>query len=72
MESLKETGKLLEKYNLQKLNNEDIENKNRTITSNQSETVMNNIPTSKSPHQMVSQVNSIKFFSQSVQPLSPV
>ena len=49
MESLEETGKLLEKYNLQKLNNEDIENKNRIITSNESETVINNIPTSKSP-----------------------
>ena len=49
MESLEETGKLLEKYNLQKLSNEDIENKNRIITSNESETVINNIPTSKSP-----------------------
>ena len=49
MESLEETGKLLEKYNIQRLNNEETENKNRTITSNSSETVINNIPTSKSP-----------------------
>ena len=38
----------LEKYNLPKLNKEEIENLNRPITSMEIETAINNLPTNKS------------------------
>ena len=38
----------LEKYNLTKLNQEEIENLNRPITSTEIETVIKNLPTNKS------------------------
>ena len=39
----------LEKYNLLRLNQEEIENINRPITSTEIETVIKNLPTNKSP-----------------------
>ena len=41
--------KSLEKYNFPKLNQEEIENLNRPITSTEIETVSRNLPTNKSP-----------------------
>ena len=41
--------KLLEKYNLPRLNKEEIENINRPITSTEIETVIKNLSTNKSP-----------------------
>ena len=41
--------KLLEKYNLPKVNQEEIENLNRPITSTEIETVIRNLPANKSP-----------------------
>ena len=41
--------KFLEKYNFPKLNQEEIENLNRPITSTEMETVIRNFPTNKSP-----------------------
>ena len=41
--------KFLEKHNLLRLNQEEIENRNRPITSTEIETVVNNLPTNKSP-----------------------
>ena len=41
--------KFLEKYNFQKLNQEEIENLNRPITSTDIETVIGNLPKNKSP-----------------------
>ena len=41
--------KFLEKYNFPKLNQEEIENLNRPITSTEIETIIRNIPTNKSP-----------------------
>ena len=41
--------KFLEKHNLPRLNQEDIENINRTITSTEIETVIKNLPTNKRP-----------------------
>ena len=39
---------VLEKYNLPKLNQEEIENLNRPITSMEIETIIKNLPTNKS------------------------
>ena len=49
MENLEEMDKFLEKHNLPRLNQEEIENINRPITSNKIETVIKNLPTNKSP-----------------------
>ena len=49
MDNLEEMDKFLEKYNFPKLNQEEIENLNRPITSTEIETVIRNIPTNKSP-----------------------
>ena len=49
MDNLEEMDKFLEKHNLLRLNQEEIENINRPITSNEVETVIKNLPTNKSP-----------------------
>ena len=49
MDNLEEMDKFLEKYNLLKLNQEEIENLNRPITSMEIETVIRNLPANKSP-----------------------
>ena len=49
MDSLDEMDKFLEKYNFQKLNQEEIEDHNRPITSMEIETVIRNLPANKSP-----------------------
>ena len=49
MDKLEEMGKLLERYNLPSLNQEDIENMNRQITSTEIKTVIRKFPTNKRP-----------------------
>ena len=49
MDNLEEMDKFLERYNLPRLNQEEVENMNRPITSNEIETVIKNFPTNKSP-----------------------
>ena len=49
MDNLEEIDKFLEKHNLPRLNQEKIENINRPITSTETETVIKNLPTNKSP-----------------------
>uniref|UniRef100_A0A8C3W3T8 Reverse transcriptase domain-containing protein n=2 Tax=Catagonus wagneri TaxID=51154 RepID=A0A8C3W3T8_9CETA len=49
MENLEEMDKFLEKYNLPRLNQDEIENMNRPITSSEIETVIKKLPTNKSP-----------------------
>ena len=44
-----EDGQILKKYNLPKLDQEEMENLNRTITSTEIKTVIKNLPTNKSP-----------------------
>ena len=49
MNKLEEMDKFLEKHNLPRLNQGEIENINRPITSTETETVIKNLPTNKSP-----------------------
>ena len=49
MDNLEEMDKFLEKYNFPKLNQEEVENLNRPITSTEIETVIRNLPANKSP-----------------------
>ena len=49
MDNLEEMDKFLEMQNLPRLNQEEIENMNRPITSTETETVIKNLPTNKSP-----------------------
>ena len=51
MDNLEEMDKFLEKYNFPKLNQEEIENLNRPITSTEIETVIRNLPANKSTGQ---------------------
>ena len=48
MDNLEEIDKFLEKYSFPKLNQEEIENLNRLITSKEIETVIRNLPANKS------------------------
>ena len=49
MDNLEEIDKLLEKHNILRLDQEEIENINRPITSTEIETVIKNLPANKSP-----------------------
>ena len=48
MDNLEEMDEFLEKYNFPKLNQEEIENLKRTITSMEIETIIRNLPKNKS------------------------
>ena len=49
MDNSEEMDKFLEKYNFPKLNQEEIENLNRPITSLEIENVVRNLPANRSP-----------------------
>ena len=49
MDNVEETDKFLDRYNFTKLDQEEIENLNRPITSMEIETVIRNLPANKSP-----------------------
>ena len=63
MDKLEEMDKFLERYNLPRVNQEETENINRPIPSNEIETVIKNL--NKSPWQVASQMNSIKYLEKS-------
>ena len=49
MDNLEEMDEFLEKYKFPKLNQEEIENLNRPITTTEIETVIRNLPANKRP-----------------------
>ena len=49
MDNLEEMDKFLEKYNFPKLNQEEVEDLNKPITSTEIKTVIRNLPANKSP-----------------------
>ena len=59
MDNLEEMDRFFGKFNLPRLNQEEIEIMNNAITSTEIEAVIQNLPKNKS--QMASQENSIKF-----------
>ena len=65
MDNLEEMDKFLERYNLPRLNQKEIENLNRPITSTEIETVNKKFQQTKEHDQMASQVNSIKHLEKS-------
>ena len=60
MDNLEEMDEFLEKYNLPKLNQEEIENLNRPITSMGIETVIKVFQQRRAQDQVTLQVNSTK------------
>ena len=54
MDNVEEMDKFLEKYNFPKLNQEEIENLNRPITSTEIKTVIKNFQRTKAQDQMAS------------------
>ena len=65
MDNLEETDGFLKKFNLPRLNQEEIEIMNNPITNAEIETVIKKLPKNKSPGPMASQGNSIKHLEKS-------
>ena len=57
--------RVLEKFNLPRLNQEEIEMMNNLITSTEIEAMIKNLPKTKAQGQMASQENSIKHLEKS-------
>ena len=60
--------KFLETCNLSRLNQEEVENVNRPITSKEIESVIKNLPMRKAQDQMASLVNSTKHLKKNTNP----
>ena len=65
MDNLEEMDRLLEKFNLQRLNQENIEIMNNPITSTDIENVIKNPSKKQAQDQMTSQENSAKHLEKS-------
>ena len=65
MDNLEEIDRFVEKFNLLRLNQEEIEIMNNPITSTEIETVIKNLPKTKAQGQMASQENCIKHLEKS-------
>ena len=65
MDNLEEIDGFLEKFNLSRLNQEEIEIMNNPITSTEIEAVIKNLAKTKAQDQMASQENSIKHLERS-------
>ena len=60
MDNLEEMDRFFKKFNLSRLNQEEIEMMNNLITSTEIEAVIKNLPKTKAQDQTASQENSIK------------
>ena len=65
MDNLEEMDRFLEKFNLPRPNQEEIEIMNNPITNTEIEAVIKNLPKNKIPGQMASQENSTKHLEKS-------
>ena len=65
MDSLEEMDRFLDKFNLPRLNQKEIEIMNKPITNTEIEAVIKNLPKTKVQDQMDSQENSIKHLEKS-------
>ena len=65
MDNLEEMDRFLEKFNLPRVNQKDIEIMSNPITSTEFEAVIKNLPITKAQEQMASQENSIKHLEKS-------
>ena len=65
MDNLEEMDIFLGNFNLQRLNQEEIEIMNNPIKSTEIEAVVKNLPKNKSLDHMVSQVNSVQYLEKS-------
>ena len=65
MDNLEELDRVLEKFNLLRLNQKEIEIMNKPITNTEIEAVIKNLPKTKVQDQMDSQENSIKHLEKS-------
>ena len=65
MDNLEEMDRFFEKFNLPRLNQEEIELVNNPITSTETDAVIKNLPKAKAQDQMASQENSIKHLEKS-------
>ena len=65
MDNLEEMDRFLEEFSLPRLNQEETEIMNNSITSTDIEAVIKNLPESKTQDQMASQENSIKHLEKS-------
>ena len=65
MDNLEEIDKFLEKYHFPKLNEKEIEDLDRPITSKEIKTVIENFQEKKAQDQIASQLNSTKNLEES-------
>ena len=65
MDNLEAMDRVLEKFNLPRLSQDEIEIMNNPITSTEIEAVIKNLPKTKAQDQMASQENSIKHLEKS-------
>ena len=65
MDNLEDMDRFLEKFNLPRLNADEIEIMNNPITNTEIEAVIKNLPKNKIPGQMASQENSTKHLEKS-------
>ena len=65
MDNLDEMDRFLEKFNLPRLNQKEIEIMNNSLTSTEIEAVIKTLPKNKSLDQMASEENSIKHLEKS-------
>ena len=65
MDNLEEMDRFLEKFNLPRLNQEEMEIMNNPITSTNIEAVIKNLQKTKTQDQMASQENSVKHLKKS-------